>query len=66
MRTLAIVTMIIVLVVACMTAGVVLALLIRIQEHDQQIIDLRRDIRNCQQGGQELSARMNRIETNLN
>ena len=56
-----------ILVVLLLLFGVsaLMAILLRLQEHDDKIEELRRDICNCQQGGQELSARINGIETNL-
>lgn len=65
MKTLAIITGICLLLIALFVVAVLMVCVIRIQEQDEKIADLRRDLTNVQQGGQELSARMNRIETNL-
>lgn len=65
MRTFAIIAGICLFLLAVFLFAVLMVCVIRIQEQDDKIEDMRRDIRNCQQGGQELTARMNRIETNL-
>lgn len=64
MKTLAIITGICLLLIALFVVAVLMVCVIRIQEQDEKIADLRRDLTNVQQGGEEITARMNRIETN--
>lgn len=64
MRTFAIITGICLLLIALFVVAVLMVCVIRIQEQDENIADLRRDLTNVQQGGEEITARMNRIETN--
>ena len=64
MKTLAIITGICLLLIALFVVAVLMVCVIRIQEQDDKIADLRRDLTNVQLGGKEITARMNRIETN--
>ena len=64
MKTLAIITGICLLLIALFVVAVLMVCVIRIREQDEKIADLRRDLTNVQQGGEEITARMNRIETN--
>lgn len=64
MKTLAIITGICLLLIALFVVAVLMVCVIRIQEQDDKIEDMRRDLTNVQQGGKEITARMNRIETN--
>lgn len=64
MKTFAIITGICLLLIALFVVAVLMVCVIRIQEQDEKIADLRRDLTNVQQGGEEITARMNRIETN--
>lgn len=64
MKTFAIITGICLLLIALFVVAVLMVCVIRIQEQDEKIADLRRDLTNVQLGGKEITARMNRIETN--
>lgn len=64
MKTFAIITGICLLLIFVFLFAVLMVCVIRIQEQDEKIADLRRDLTNVQQGGEEITARMNRIETN--
>lgn len=65
MKTLAIIAGICLLLIALFVVAVLMVCVIRIQEQDDKIEDMRRDIQNCQQAGQEITARMNRYERGL-
>lgn len=65
MKTFAIITGICLLLIALFVVAVLMVCVIRIQEQDDKIEDMRRDIQNCQQAGQEITARMNRYERGL-
>lgn len=65
MRTFAIIIGICLLLLAVFLFAVLMVCVIRIQEQDDKIEDMRRDIQNCQQAGQEITARMNRYERGL-
>ena len=64
MKTFAIITGICLLLIALFVVAILMVCVIRIQEQDEKIADLRRDLTNVQLGGKEITARMNRIETN--
>lgn len=64
MKTFAIITGICLLLIALFVVAILMVCVIRIQEQDEKIVDLRRDLTNVQLGGKEITARMNRIETN--
>lgn len=64
MKTFAIITGICLLLIALFVVAILMVCVIRIQEQDEKIADLRRDLTNVQLGGKEIAARMNRIETN--
>ena len=65
MKTLAIITGICLLLIALFVVAVLMVCVIRIQEQDEKIEELQRDIRNCQQAGQLITERMNRYERDL-
>ena len=64
MKTFVIITGICLLLIALFAVAVLMVCVIRIQGQDEKIADLRRDLTNVQLGGKEITARMNRIETN--
>lgn len=65
MKTFAIIIGICLLLLAVFLFAVLMVCVIRIQEQDDKIEDMRRDIQNCQQAGQEITTRMNRYERGL-
>ena len=64
MKTAVVVIAAVAAILAVLFTGVLMVCVIRIQQQDEKLDDLRRDIGNLQQGGEELTRRMNRCEQN--
>jgi len=64
MKAFAIVAAILILIIAVFVIAVLMVCVIRIQEQDDKIDELRRDMNNCQDAGQLITERMNRLENN--